>query len=82
MASLKELRKRTKELNQTMAKSAKTAKSDTNISQFSQGQHCDQQQELQFLRDERAAIREYDGGMTRERAEYYSVLDIPSLPGK
>ena len=85
MASLKELRKRTKDLGQTMAKSAKTAKSDTNISQishFSQGQHCDQQQELQFLRDERAAIREYDGGMTRERAEYYSVLDIPSLPGK
>ena len=85
MTSLKELRKRTKELNQTMAKSAKTAKSDTNISQishFSQGQHCDQQHELQFLRDERAAIREYDGGMTRERAEYYSVLDIPSLPGK
>ena len=79
MTSLKELRKRTKELNQTMAKS------DTNISQisqFSQGQHSDQQQELQFLRDERAAIREYDGGMTRERAEYYSVLDIPSLPGK
>ena len=85
MASLKELRKRTKELNQTMAKSAKTAKSDTNISQishFSQGQHSDQQQELKLLRDERAAIREYDGGMTRERAEYYSVLDIPSLPGK
>ena len=85
MTSLKELRKRTKELNQTMAKSAKTANFDTNISQFSQfsqGQHCDQQQELQFLRDERAAIREYDGGMTRERAEYYSVLDIPSLPGK
>ena len=85
MASLKELRKRTKDLGQTMAKSAKTAKSDTNISQisqFSQGRDRDEQQELQFLRDERAAIREYDGGMTRERAEYYSVLDIPSLPGK
>ena len=85
MASLKELRKRTKDLGQTMAKSAKTAKSAckiSKISQFSQGQHNDQQHELQFLRDERAAIREYDGGMTRERAEYYSVLDIPSLPGK
>ena len=79
MASLKELRKRTKELGQTMAK---TAISDTKISQISQGRHSDQQHELQFLRDERAAIREYDGGMTRERAEYYSVLDIPSLPGK
>ena len=82
MASLKELRKRTKDLGQTMAKSAKSAKSACKISQFSQGQHSDQQQDLQFLRDERAAIREYDGGMTRERAEYYSVLDIPSLPGK
>ena len=79
MASLKELRKRTKDLGQTMAKSAKSA---CKISQFSQGRHSDQQHELQFLRDERAAIREYDGGMTRERAEYYSVLDIPSLPGK
>ena len=82
MASLKELRKRTKDLGQTMAKSAKSAKSACKISQFSQGRHSDQQHELQFLRDERAAIREYDGGMTRERAEYYSVLDIPSLPGK
>lgn len=79
MASLKELRKRTKELSQTMAK---TAKSVTKISQISQGRHSDQQQELQFLRDERAAICEYDGGMTRERAEYFSVLDIPNLPGK
>ena len=82
MASLKELRKRTKDLGQTMAKSAKSACKISKISQFSQGRHSDQQHELQFLRDERAAIREYDGGMTRERAEYYSVLDIPSLPGK
>ena len=82
MASLKELRKRTKELGQTMAKSAKSACKISKISQFSQGRISDQQHELQFLRDERAAIREYDGGMTRERAEYYSVLDIPSLPGK
>ena len=82
MASLKELRKRTKDLGQTMAKSAKSACKISKISQFSQGRISDQQHELQFLRDERAAIREYDGGMTRERAEYYSVLDIPSLPGK
>ena len=79
MASLKELRKRTKDLGQTMAKSAKTAKSVCKISKISQFSSL-QQLELKMLRDERAAIREYDGGMSRERAEYYSVLDIPSLP--
>ena len=85
MANLKALRKKYQEEVETVAKMAKTANFDYKVSQishFSQGQHCDQQQELQFLRDERAAIREYDGGMTRERAEYYSVLNIPSLPGK
>ena len=76
MASLKELRKRNKESSQTVAKTAKLAKSNMKISQFSHPK----QLELKMLRDEREAIREYDGGMSRERAEYYSVLDIPSLP--
>ena len=79
MASLKELRKQNKESSQTAAKTAKLAKSNMKISQFSQISHP-KQLELKMLRDERAAIREYDGGMSRERAEYYSVLDIPSLP--
>ena len=79
MASLKELRKQNKESSQTVAKSAKSAKSACKISKISQFSSL-QQLELKILRDERAAIREYDGGMSRERAEYYSVLDIPSLP--
>ena len=37
-------------------------------------------EEMQFLREERAAIREFDGGMTREQAEYFSILDVPCLP--
>ena len=83
MASLKELRRRYQEEALTLAKSANFQNSDpTEFSQFSRLQQKDDILELQFLRDERAAIREYDGGMTRERAEYYSVLDIPSLPGK
>ena len=76
MASLKELRKQNKESSQTVAKTAKLAKSNMKISQISHPK----QLELKMLKDERAAIREYDGGMSRERAEYYSVLDIPSLP--
>ena len=36
--------------------------------------------ELAFLRAERAAIREFDGGMTRDQAEYFSILDVPCLP--
>ena len=36
--------------------------------------------ELAFLRAERAAIREFDGGMTREQAEYFSILDVPCIP--
>ena len=36
--------------------------------------------ELAFLRAERAAIREFDGGMTREQAEYFGILDVPCLP--
>jgi len=42
--------------------------------------HDENKEELQFLRDERAAIREFDGGMSRSRAEYLSVLDVPCLP--
>ena len=79
MARLKELRKQNKESSQTVAKTAKLAKSDMKINQFSQFSHP-KQLELKMLKDERAAIREYDGGMSRKRAEYYSVLDIPSLP--
>ena len=37
-------------------------------------------EEMQFLREERAAIREFDGGMTREQAEYFGILDVPCLP--
>ena len=89
MASLKELRRRYRE---DFAKAANLAKSAnfpntassgvSQISQFSRVQQKDDILELQFLRDERAAIREYDGGMTRERAEYFSLLDVPSLPSK
>ena len=61
-----------------MAETAKLAKSNMKINTIS---HL-QQLELKMLKDERAAIREYDGGMSRERAEYYSVLDIPYLPSK
>ena len=89
MASLKELRIRYQEEASTLAKSAKSANFQntvpTEFSQFSQISRLQQKDdilELQFLRDERAAIREYDGGMTRERAEYFSLLDVPSLPSK
>ena len=89
MASLKELRRRYREdfaKAANLAKSAnfpKTASSGVSqISQFSRVQQKDDILELQFQRDERAAIREYDGGMTRERAEYFSLLDVTILPSK
>ena len=89
MVSLKELRIRYQEEASTLAKSAKSANFQntvpTEFNQFSQISWLQQKDdilELQFLRDERAAIREYDGGMTRERAEYFSLLDVPSLPSK
>ena len=66
-----------------MAKMAKTANFDYKVSQishFSRVLHDENKEELQFLRDERAAIREFDGGMSRSRAEYMSVLDVPCLP--
>ena len=37
-------------------------------------------EELQFLKDVRAAIREFDGGLSKISAEYMSVLDVPCLP--
>ena len=37
-------------------------------------------EEMQFLREERAVIREFDGGMTREQAENFSILDVPCIP--
>ena len=83
MASLKELRRRYREEAFTLAKSANFQNTvPTEFSQISRLQQKDDILELQFQRDERAAIREYDGGMTRERAEYFSLLDVPSLPSK
>ena len=83
MASLKALRENYQAETETVANSAKTATFEKNCSQishFSRVLHDENKEELQFLRDERAAIREFDGGMSRSRAEYLSVLDVPCLP--
>jgi len=83
MASLKALRKNHQIETETVANSAKTAtfeKKRSQISHFSRVLEFEDELELQFLRDERAAIREYDAGMSRNRAEYLSVLDVPCLP--
>ena len=83
MASLKALRDDYQLETETVANSAKTAtfeKKCSQISHFSRVLHDENKEELPFLRDERAAIREFDGGMTKIRAEYMSVLDIPCLP--
>ena len=83
MASLKALREDYQWETETVAKSAKTAtfeKKCSQISHFSRVLHDENKEELQFLRDERAAIREFDGGMSKSRAEYLSVLDVPCLP--
>ena len=81
--SLKTLRENFKQEAELAANSAKTAtfeKKCSQISHFSRVLHDENKEELQFLRDERAAIRKYDAGMQRNRAEYLSVLDVPSLP--
>ena len=83
MASLKALRDDYQLETETVANSAKTAKFEkkcSQISHFSRVLHDENKEELQFLRDERAAIREFDGGISRSRAEYLSVLDVPCLP--
>ena len=83
MASLKALRENYQGETETAANSAKTANSQSRISQishFSRVLAFEDETELQFLRDERAAIREFDGGMSRSRAEYLGVLDVPCLP--
>ena len=81
--SLKTLRENFKQEAEKAPNSAKTAtfeKKCSQISHFSRILHEENKVELQFLRDERAAIREYDAGMPRNRAEYLSVLDVPGLP--
>ena len=83
MASLKALRKNYQIETERVANSAKTAnfkKKRSQISHFRRVLEFEDDLELQFLRDERAAIREFDGGMSKKRAEYMSVLDIPCLP--
>ena len=83
MASLKALRDDYQLETERVANSAKTAtfeKKCSQISHFSRVFEFEDEAELQFLRDERAAIREFDGGMSKKRAEYMSVLDVPSLP--
>ena len=82
MASLKALRDDYQLETETVANSAKTAtfeKKCSQISHFSRVLHDENKEEIQFLRDERAAIREFDGGISKSRAEYMSVLDIPCL---
>ena len=83
MANLKALRDDYQLETERVANSAKTAtfeKKCSQISHFSRVLHDENKEELQFLRDERAAIREFDGGMSKSRAEYMSVLDVPCLP--
>ena len=83
MASLKALRDDYQLETERVANSAKTAtfeKKCSQISHFSRVLHDENKEELQFLRDERVAIREFDGGMSKSRAEYMSVLDVPCLP--
>ena len=83
MASLKALRDDYQLETERVANSAKTAtfeKKCSQISHFSRVLHDENKEEIQFLRDERAAIREFDGGMSKSRAEYMSVLDVPCLP--
>ena len=83
MASLKALRKNYQVETEIAANSAKTAtfeKKCSQISHFSRVFEFEDEAELQFLRDERATIRELDGGMSKSRAEYLSVLDVPCLP--
>ena len=83
MANLKALRDDYQLETERVANSAKTAtfeKKCSQISHFSRVLHDENKEELQFLRDERAAIREFVGGMSRSRAEYLSVLDVPCLP--
>ena len=83
MTSLKTLREDYKLETETVANSAKTAtfeKKCSQISHFSRVFEFEDEAELQFLRDERAAIREFDGGMSKSRAEYLSGLDVPCLP--
>ena len=83
MANLKALRDDYQLETETVANSAKTAtfeKKCSQISHFSRVFEFEDEAELEFLREERAAVREYDAGMQRNRAEYLSVLDVPSLP--
>ena len=83
MASLKALRDDYQLETERVANSAKTAtfeKKCSQISHFSRLFDFEDEVELQFLRDERAAIREFDGGMSKSRAEYLAVLDVPCLP--
>ena len=82
MASLKALRKNYQGETETAANSANSRLGISQISHFSRVLHDENKEELQFLREERAAIREFDGGMSRSRAEYLSVLDVPCLPTK
>ena len=83
MASFKALRDDYQLETEKVANSAKTAsfeKKCSQISHFSRVFEFEDEPELQFLRDERAAIREFDGGMSKSRAEYMSLLDVPCLP--
>ena len=83
MEGLIALRKRYLKTHSNPANLANSANSYPKISRFSRfSRHLEteEMEELQFLRDERAAIRQYDGGMSREQAEYFSLLDVPSLP--
>ena len=83
MANLKALRDDYQLETERVANSAKTAtfeKKCSQISHFSRVFEFEDEAELQFLRDERAAIREFDGGMSKSRAEYMVYWTSPACP--
>ena len=82
MTSLKALRDDYQLETEKVANSAKTAtfeKKCSQISHFSRVFEFEDEAELQFLRDERAAVREYDAGMQRNRAEYLECVGCPEF---
>ena len=79
MLSLKSLRKKYRQDQDLDAISAISAnqnkKNSSNSSDFTKCS-LEDKEELEFIRQERAAIREYDAGVPRPIAEYLSYLDI------
>lgn len=68
--------------NKVLARNTSRNKAETKVQNLVSPEKCDETEFINELFEERAAIIEFDGGFSREEAEYLARIEIKLLAGK